>query len=227
MGRRVEVVIGPYVFKTKKEAKETIIAVKNVYPDGEVLREPEHSLILELIAKHPRADEKIGCGIREFSVGPDIEFNKDRCFYLKRLDGSASDFSLHKCIDGEKEKDLIYAALRSEIIDFVRLFRDGEFAKGPRTCPFTGSKLNLGSCHVDHAPPSTFNHLVRSWLSHSGFQVNEIKISLGADMTNSRVMTDADQRMSWRKFHDENACLRLTSPLGNLSHSKLQANGKL
>ncbi|KAI3501223.1 hypothetical protein L1887_29087 [Cichorium endivia] len=47
---------------------------------------------------HPRSDEKIGVGPYEIKVGQHSKYGNTRCFILERVDGTAEDFSYHKCI---------------------------------------------------------------------------------------------------------------------------------
>ncbi|XP_023772113.1 DNA-directed RNA polymerase IV subunit 1 isoform X1 [Lactuca sativa] len=47
---------------------------------------------------HPRSDEKIGAGPYEIKVGNHSKHGNTRCFILERVDGTAEDFSYHKCI---------------------------------------------------------------------------------------------------------------------------------
>ncbi|KAI3787610.1 hypothetical protein L1987_42201 [Smallanthus sonchifolius] len=47
---------------------------------------------------HPRRDEKIGIGLYEIKVGHHSNHGNTRCFVVERVDGTAEDFSYHKCI---------------------------------------------------------------------------------------------------------------------------------
>jgi Protein of unknown function (DUF3223) len=54
----------------------------------------EIALVYEALQRHPKADAKIGCGVKAIFV------QRDRfgsfCFHLQRVDGSEEDFSYKK-----------------------------------------------------------------------------------------------------------------------------------
>ncbi|TVU19005.1 hypothetical protein EJB05_35128, partial [Eragrostis curvula] len=58
------------------------------------------SRLMEALKFHPRADEKIGVGIREFKIGLNPSHPSTRCFILQRNDGTTEDFSYNKCVLG-------------------------------------------------------------------------------------------------------------------------------
>lgn len=60
---------------------------------------PDHlELMLRALAHHCNAKEKIGCGVESMFVRRSIVQGRDVCcFYVKRVDGSEEDFSLHAC----------------------------------------------------------------------------------------------------------------------------------
>ena len=58
----------------------------------------DNAFLLELLKKHPRAVEKIGAGVKHFTV--ENAKGGTRCFYVIRADGSRSDFSFMKCLRG-------------------------------------------------------------------------------------------------------------------------------
>ena len=53
-----------------------------------------------------------------------------RCFYIVRTDGSSTDVSYIKCIDGEKRRQLLRPALRKEILPQILQFKQAQFATG-------------------------------------------------------------------------------------------------
>ncbi|TVU16080.1 hypothetical protein EJB05_39628, partial [Eragrostis curvula] len=70
------------------------------YPLNGFVVEPGKSRLMEALKFHPRADEKIGVGIREFKIGLNPSHPSTRCFILQRNDGTTEDFSYNKCVMG-------------------------------------------------------------------------------------------------------------------------------
>jgi hypothetical protein len=58
----------------------------------------DHEFVLALLSKHARAAEKIGVGVKHFTV--EKAKGATQCFYITRLDGSRSDFSYMNCLRG-------------------------------------------------------------------------------------------------------------------------------
>ena len=92
--------IGGNRFETQKAANLFIKELLNSQVLKVALPEPHHSFLLALISRHPHAKEKIGPGIRHFTV--EHALHGTRCFYLTRVDGTRSDFSYFKCTRGSE-----------------------------------------------------------------------------------------------------------------------------
>jgi hypothetical protein len=88
--------IGSRTFDTQTEAVAFIQEVLYRYPLREPIKGDDHAFVLELLKKHNRAAEKIGAGVKYFTVEPST--GGTRCFYITRVDGSRDDFSFMKCL---------------------------------------------------------------------------------------------------------------------------------
>jgi hypothetical protein len=100
MGRSKPLNIGANHFDSQKEAIETVKELLNGQPLKVPIPEPGHTLLSNLLSRHPRAAEKIGPGISHFTVEP--AEHGTRCFYLTRIDGTKTDFSYFKCVRGSE-----------------------------------------------------------------------------------------------------------------------------
>ena len=89
--------IGPHTFKTQAVAVAFIQEVLYRHPLLEAITGDDHAFLLEL-KKHPRAVEKIGAGVKHFTV--ENAKGGTRCFYVTRADDSRSDFSFMKSLRG-------------------------------------------------------------------------------------------------------------------------------
>jgi hypothetical protein len=220
-GKRKTFNIAGYDFDSATAVKKYLRSILNGHPSDTRLVEYD-AVFRDLIAMHPRAAEKINGEISHFSIGPDGWGG--RCFHVHRTDGTETDFSFYKCVDGEDRDDLVFKAMRTAVMDQIQQFRDAQLRVGSDVrCPFhTEIILDDRNSHVDHKPPRTFYVLVHQWLASLGMTIADVKISESKDNQTSREMTDPAQLNSWREFHRSNAQLRLTSKLGNLSDSKLE-----
>lgn len=92
------ITIGTRTFDTKGAATEFIQEILYRHPLLTPIDGPDHAFLLDLLSMHPRAAEKIGVGVKHFTV----EKNKGgtQSFYIIRVDGSRDDFSFGKCLKG-------------------------------------------------------------------------------------------------------------------------------
>jgi DNA-directed RNA polymerase-4 subunit 1 len=90
--------IASHTFGTQATAVAFIQKVLYRHPPLEPIQDAGHEFLLELLKKHPRKAEKIGVGVKHFTV--ENAKGGTRCFYITRVDGSRSDFSFMKCLRG-------------------------------------------------------------------------------------------------------------------------------
>lgn len=225
MGKAKPLLIGRIAFDTQNEAREFIREVLNTATWGAPLKGDIHEFVLNLLDRHPRATEKIGCGVSYVTV--DSDGNGDRCFYIHRTDGSKDHFSYQKSLIGKDNiRSMVLGALNRAVDEQIWAFRDSELAKGTQTCQYSGETITKDNYHVDHPDP-TFLELHTKWFAQTGLQPTDISISDGCDNEIGRQMTDLPQKRSWQEFHRANARLRLLSPNGNLSGAKIEANRRM
>jgi hypothetical protein len=77
--------IGPHTFDTKGAAEAFIQEVLYRHPLLEPITGDDHAFVLDLLKKHKRAAEKIGAGVKHFTV--ENAKGGTRCFYITRVDG--------------------------------------------------------------------------------------------------------------------------------------------
>lgn len=79
--------------KVKSKAR----AILNNMKDHEKLGEADAAFMTDLLKFHDKADEKAK-NLDFFEVGAHPEFQKTRCFFVVKKDGSKEDFSVSKCV---------------------------------------------------------------------------------------------------------------------------------
>lgn len=186
------------------------------------IESPEHELLLALLERHPDAVQKIGVGVKRFYRGR-TDFPTD-CFWLERIDGTATDFSYQTAIKAKGKSlyqefaEACRAAVREELID-----AKGEFFKkhgdkeGRVLCELTGEKISIYESHIDHAKPMTFEVLVRTFISAKGIEIRRSMLTEPADSQFQTSFVDDDLREEFRRFHKETVNLRIVKSKVNLS----------
>jgi len=72
-------------------------AILNLKKDGEKLTGNDEDFMKEIIKFHEKNDQKMK-NFTHFEVGQHPDFEKTRCFFAVKKDGSKEDFSVQKCL---------------------------------------------------------------------------------------------------------------------------------
>lgn len=96
MGARKPVSYGDLHFSTQTEARAFLNAMLNRYDIGDRVSTADAVILRAALALHPEAEEKIGSGIRDFSVRS-ADFGT-KCFWVNRTDGTTAKFSHRACV---------------------------------------------------------------------------------------------------------------------------------
>jgi DNA-directed RNA polymerase-5 subunit 1 len=89
-------IAGVYYLDINK-VKSKSRAILNLKKDGEKLDGNDAEFILELLSFHDKKDKKLE-NFDHFEVGVHPSYDKTRCFFVVKKDGSKEDFSCTKCI---------------------------------------------------------------------------------------------------------------------------------
>ncbi len=90
--------IGSLHFKKKGDAVEHFKAMLNRYDIGDKVNAADGYELRSVLALHPDAAEKTGCGVKDFSVRSADYGTK--CFWINRSDGTTEKFYCSTCIRG-------------------------------------------------------------------------------------------------------------------------------
>jgi hypothetical protein len=96
MAAKKPVSYGTLHFESQKDAKAFLNAMLNRYDPGDKVSASDAVILTEALALHPEADEKIGSGIKDFSVRS-ADFGS-KCFWVNRTDGTTAKFSHTACV---------------------------------------------------------------------------------------------------------------------------------
>lgn len=166
----------------KERAKEILANTKV----GDYLRGDNKDFMMDVIAGHPESSRKIGSGIRHIAVMIDPVY-KRKCFYIIRTDGSQTDFSYIKAIDGAPTKY-------------------GEFSKACRTA-VKDQVQPLGSkdTHVHHEGKQ-FAEIVNDFIREYTVNLDIIEYTHGDNITETAFKNPAIANL-FGLYHKRNAKL--------------------
>jgi len=160
------------------------------------------NILADILKLHPDYKEKVGVGVKEFFVRP-ASYGK-RCFGIRRIDGSTTDFSYRKCLSNST-RALVMSVARGAIVEQMR------------DCLRKNHVCNCG-CVAQHAHHSdrSFVTLFRCWLMQSGLSLSDVGMTSNENETETH-FTDIEQEKSWQIYHSNNAVL---VPLCDQCHKK-------
>jgi hypothetical protein len=216
--------INGMTFKTKKAIIHHIRALRDRYADLQPLTADDFAFMLALLQNHESAEIKVGCGVASMHVRRNPYGN--RGFWLRRVDGTETDFSFYLCLDPKTKEQHFRAACRQIIAPVIIEFKQQFFTdnwNAPR-CPFTGELLRLGAeAHVDHAPPNTFDVIFKDFVAARGIDINAVEFVGSTDGRIGSELADKQLASDFLDYHNARAELRVISKTANLSIIKADA----
>jgi Protein of unknown function (DUF3223) len=175
-------------------------------PDGTPVSDPSCDAFLRgLLARHPCAGEKLGCGAAYFTTATEKTYGT-RHFLVVRLDGTRTDFSWHVCVSPPSRKDECRKAMRAAVAGQVTRFRWQAFAAAPvQLCAGCGAQLSK-QAEIDHVNPS-FKDLAQEYASAVGGW-DRITLEPSGEGEIGRRLGYGDN-YTWKLFHQAKAVLQL------------------
>ena len=201
-------------FATQEDLKVAIRAIINPAPLGEPLSDTDQAFLVGVLKHHHDWEAKRGPGIEyiEVRMNPGT-FGSTRGLWLQRSDGTEIDISWVVPLKpgGQSTvKETVCAAARREVIDQVLTVRMGQCGE---LCPICSTPL-VGSVHVDHRPPKTFDTILSDFLRHYGYSYESIEVEdFGIHCAFENRALAAD----WQQYHAQEADLRLIHKHENLA----------
>lgn len=224
----VPIRIGDRCFPSKFAAVRAIRDLYYRYAAGDVVDDPEdHRFLLDLVYRHPRAEQKVGCGVALFRIEQDeaSTIGTGRSCHLcvlVRIDGSETDFSYKKCLTPESPRSAFQDACRTAVVSQVQAFRREQFGPlGDRyvPCAITGELVGWNDAHIDHHEPR-FEQLVIDFLRRVGWNYRTILLKGYGDGERWKAFADPVHAEQFAEYHREHARLRVTTRAANLGRSR-------
>jgi hypothetical protein len=194
---------------------------------GDPIVGQDHEFLLSLLrdGEHRHAVEKVGCGVASFSVRKNQ--HNTYGFWLRRVDGSETDFSFYDCVERKspesRHRQDVVSALRALVDPQVSAFRVASFrGRSMLNCAISGISVTFGACHVDHYDPF-FDTLVSQFMTARGLTFAAIAVAPTADGQTVNALVDQQLAQLWVEYHAAHARLRITTAVDNLSRGNRPA----
>ncbi len=202
-----EIRIGRTLYPSKKAVKERARDILKANQKGRTLRGTDLDFVSALLDLHPHRDKKIGIGVSSLYVrpAPGDAPGGSYCFWIRRKDGTSTDFSYHACLR-PVDPDAYHRA------DVLRAMREA----------VVGQVVSFGTneSHVDHVIP--FIELAGAFLEAAGLEWAEVGVVCSGDGSTGRRLEAGGLRERWANFHEKLAVLRNVSVTTNLTRKRLK-----
>ena len=218
--------LGHRSFNSQKDAQDYFREMIYQYQVGDVITEGENFFhdIRSLIDRHPERGQKVGVGIAAFIIR--LDENRNQMLWLRRADGSETDFSYLTCVRGSG------MSLNSEFAQAARLavrpdiseFKESYFQKyadssGKAPCQESGILMSIGDAHVDHHP-LTFQDLLKDFLSYTNIVPSRVFLSAPADNQTATTFVCNTTEGRFIEYHRDHATLMVVCQSVNLTRKR-------
>lgn len=190
----MQITIANKTFKTKKEMTAY---TQTMLKTGMI----DRTFLTSLLKRHPWAEQKIGCGIDYFFT--DYTEYGTKCFHIKRIDGSVTDFSYRECINPSisYRKDFTKAcreAIKQQIESWLEI-------NDTNKCVKCGS---IEKCEVDHYPVM-FKNILSDFIRDNNIKdFKKLTDCDDWDNVEGVKITDDNILYSWQQYHAKYARYR-------------------
>jgi hypothetical protein len=227
MGQVKPIELGHRTFPTKTAAIEYFRSLLAHHAVGDVLCEgsPDFGDVRALLERHPERDQKVGCGIESFIIR--LDNNKHKMFWLRRSDGTETDFSFYSCVKGhgpslrqefaEAARFSIHREIRAHK---ERYFSENSDAAGLAPCQETGQPMVFADAQVDHHP-ITFDYIIDRFLETLGVSPSREILSAPTDRQQTTTFVCADTERHFVQFHRDHATLLVVHKSVNLGRDRV------
>ena len=163
----------------------------------------------QMLHRHPRAEAKIGAGVKAFSVRKKTKMgNTYPELFVHRVDGTTIDVSWRKMEKGKEhsQKTLFTSAMRIAVEGQISAFR--RTLNADMTCGFCNEQVN-GPVHIDHERP--FADILKAFMEGRSMPLVDAE-----DVKGRRIISDHSFVAEWQAYHLAHAILRPAHPTCNL-----------
>lgn len=174
------------------------------------ISEDDFPFLHDLLLRHPNAELKIGPGVESFYIGS-CEYGD--CFWLRRVDGTKTDWSFRQCFQPLKPETKTSQAFRQVVRPQILQFKDD--LEWPRRCALTDVLIERDAAHADHIVP--FRVLLDNFLTDLGLTLADLPTVEQDDGETSRTLQNTDVARQWYEYHAKHARLQAVSVHANLS----------
>lgn len=156
------------------------------------------SFVTELFARNVEASQKTAAGVAGFFWAKSPQHSTE-CFWVKRTDGSETEFGLQACLDGFAR--LNRSALRAAVREDVERYRNLRILPADLdfVSEYSGLRFPVAEAEVDHVVP--FDQIIDDFFSPRGIDLAAALLTAAVDAQSEPVWRDPPLIAEFRTFH--------------------------
>ncbi len=186
-------------FTSKKAVATHARSVRKKYPPHTPINDPKDaSFVGDLFARNVESNEKASVGVAGFFWAKSPQ-HATECFWVKRSDGSVTEFGLQACLDGFAR--LNRSALRAAVHEDVERYRESRIRTGDVefVSDYSGLHFPVAEAEVDHVVP--FDRIVDQFFAERGIDLAAALLTAAVDAQSEPVWRDPLLIAEFRTFH--------------------------
>lgn len=200
---------------SKGAAAKHFAAMLKRYEAGESISGQDASDLSDLLALHPKAEQKRGGGDSAVSFSVLQITPTAKCFAVVRADGSRTDFSYHKCLEKPQTPlEQLLPALHAAAKPAMAAHQEAAFSGNADVrCPYTGEALTVRNSCVALAGPRGLKELATGWLEKQKLTAADVPLESRDKKVGAR-LADRALANSFKQYFAQHAVLEVVSHTG-------------
>lgn len=174
---------------------------------GYILNDIEYGIIRMLLDNHTEAKQKIGVGVQSIFVGKGLYGS--HCFWIKRKDGTETEFSYRSCLNPPTQVSQFKKACREAAQKDIDAYLDSKGDGVHFTCELSGAELIRKDCHVNHFGEYKFSDIVNMFIKEYEISVDSVKFNETMNGCMHTIFEDKELGVKFYEFHKKYARLRV------------------
>jgi len=217
MSKNPQYVFGTESFTSKKAVRIRAREIRDKYEEQTIIPEntADYCFVEDLLLNHVEAEQKIGVGVEVLYVAnaPD---HPSTCFWIKRVDGSTTDFGVSECLNDLYQINRM--SLRELVKDKIEEYRKLRLGDSLSfVSDYSKMTFPAKEAVVDHDPP--FDQLIMRFFSDRPENPRSELLTYSCDASSIPKWRSKELPVAFRAFH-ANTTFRLVQWRENISQIK-------
>lgn len=181
-----------------EDISEYVLKVINLNNKRRIIERDEDLFLRDLIKYHYAYERKRGCGIEYFYVGENVKYGCNS-LYVKRIDGTYTDFSYMKCI--MRKSDINHMSFEMVLYDEINKYREDNInEEGYFVSVYSGEMFYVSELCVIY-DGVLLSGLIDKFISENNIEINKELIIISEDNNEGTKFIDVEMEKSFKEYY--------------------------